>query len=246
MTYEATIKTVRGVTLPELNDDFAKTVGGEFETLDQLKQALQKDLEARSRADYDDEYFSKLIDRIKEGASLKYPPQVLEHEGEHVLEDLQQRLAGQGMDLPTYFKVRNTTQEKFKEEEVLPVAKKRLERSLVLDEIARKHKVSIDQESLKEEFDETITQLASQGMDMSKVTKGPRRSQEQFSTAVANESAARLITRRTLEKLKQIATGGYDPEAEASEQAKLESKAEEAATRPEAPEDAPVNESPAQ
>ncbi len=88
----------------------------------------------RSKAEYDDKYFVDLIEKIKEGATLKYHQHSLEHEGEHVLEDLSQRLAQQNMDLDTYFKVRNTTREQFIEEEVKPVAKKRFERSLILDE----------------------------------------------------------------------------------------------------------------
>ena len=42
---EATIKTVRSMTLPELNDDFAKMVG-QYENSDALKEALAKDIEA--------------------------------------------------------------------------------------------------------------------------------------------------------------------------------------------------------
>ncbi len=40
--------------------------------------------------EYDDEYYVELIDKIKAGATIKYPPQVVEHEAEHVLEDLSQ------------------------------------------------------------------------------------------------------------------------------------------------------------
>src|SRR5688572_5846608 len=128
------------MTMPELNDEFAKTTGA-GDTVEALREAVVKDVEARSRADYDDKYFVDLIEKIKEGATIKYSPHTLEHEGEHVLEDLQQRLGRQGMDLPTYFKMRNTTQEKFLEEEVQPVAKKRLERSLILDEIVRRENI---------------------------------------------------------------------------------------------------------
>ncbi len=231
VTFTATIKTVRAVNPPELNDDFAKTVSEKYETLDQLKEVLRKDLEARSKSDYDDEYFAKLIDKIKEGATIKYPPQVLDHEGEHVLDELQQRLSSQGMDLPTYFKVRNTTQEQFTEEEVKPAAKKRLERGLILDEVARQHKIIIDEASLRQEFDQTVNQLAYQGLDLEKLTKSGKRQKENFSTAIANESAARLMTRRVLERLKTIALGGYKPEEEvpSGQNAEAESKVEESA-----------------
>ena len=114
----------------------------------QLREAVNKDVENRSKAEYDDKYFVDLIEKIKEGATLKYHQHSLEHEGEHVLEDLSQRLAQQNMDLDTYFKLRNTTREQFIEEEVIPVAKKRFERSLILDEIVRCEKIEVDNQAL--------------------------------------------------------------------------------------------------
>ncbi len=233
VTFEATVKTVRAVSLPELNDEFAKTVGGQYENLDQLKEVLQKDLEARSRSNYDDDFFVKLIEKIKEGATIKYPPQVVEHESEHVLDDLRQRISSQNMDLETYFKLRNTTQEKFMEEEVRPVAARRLERGLILDEIANKHNIHIDEQSLNEEFNQTINQLAYQGgVDFEKLNKSGKAAQKQFSNAVASESANRLMTRRTLEKLKSIALGEWKPEDDAPKAPEAEATPEETAASP--------------
>lgn len=229
VTYTAAVKTVRGVTLPELNDDFAKMVGQSFETLDQLKDVVKKDLEARSKADYDDKYFAELIDTIKAGAVIKYPPQVLEHESEHVVDELRQRLASQNMDLETYLKIRNTTMEKFMEEEVRPVAVKRLERGLIMDEVARREKVEIDEASLGEEFNQTLNDLAAQNaVDFDRLNKSGRRTQERFGQWIANESAARLMTRRTLERLKEIASGAAKPGTEAAEGEDQPAKAEAA------------------
>ncbi len=228
---EVTVKTVRAVTLPELNDDFAKTVGA-GETMEALREAVSKDVEARSKAEYDDKYFVELIEKIKEGATLKYHQHSLEHEGEHVLEDLSQRLAQQGMDLETYFKMRNTTREQFVEEEVKPVAKKRFERSLILDEIVRAENIQVDNASLDAEFNQTLSSLAMQGVDLSKV-KGGRKGQQQVAQAVAMEAANRVLTRRALEMLKSIATGEYKPvEAAKAEETPGEETPAETETAP--------------
>jgi trigger factor len=209
---EVTVKTVRAVSLPELDDEFAKTVGA-GETLEALRETVTKDVENRSRADYDDKYFVELIEKIKEGATLKYHQHSLEHEGEHVLEDLSQRLGQQGMDLETYFKVRNTTREQFIEEEVKPVAKKRFERSLILDELVRREKIEVDNAALDAEFNQTLSTLTMQGVDLSKI-RGGRRGQQRVAQAVAMESANRVLTRRALDMLKSIATGQYVPPEE--------------------------------
>ncbi len=206
---EVTVKTVRAVTLPELDDELAKTVGA-GETLDELREAVKKDVENRSKAEYDDKYFIDLIEKIKEGATFKYHQHSLEHEAEHVLEDLTQRLSQQNMDLETYFKLRNTTREQFLEEEAMPVAKKRFERSLILDEIVRSEKIEVDDQALDAEFNETLSALAMQGVDLSKI-RGGRKGQQQVAQNIALESANRVLTRRALDMLKSIAVGEYKP-----------------------------------
>jgi len=220
-----TVKTVRSMTLPELDDEFAKTVGA-GESLEALRESVTKDVEARSKADYDDKYFVDLIEKIKEGATFKYHQHSLDHEGEHVLEDLTNRLAQQGMDLDTYFKLRNTTREQFIEDEVKPVAKKRFERSLILDEIVRKEELEVDNESLDSEFNQTLNALAMQGVDLSKV-RGGKKGQQQLAQAVAMESANRVLTRRALDSLKSIAVGEYKSPEERKAEAAAKKKEEE-------------------
>ena len=229
---EVTIKTVRSMTLPELNDDFAKMVG-QYENLDALKDALTKDIEARARAEYDDGYYAQVVDKIKEGATIKYAAQTLNHEAEHVVEDLRQRLARQKLDLETYYKMRNTDATKFFEEEAKPVAKKRLERSLILDEISRQEKIEVDNEALDQEFNSTLVDLQMQGVDVNKI-RGGKQGQQRVAEAVAMESANRLLTRRTLERLKAIATGEYKPEPKLEEKpAEAEAVKAEAESEPE-------------
>ena len=220
----ATIKTVRGVTLPEINDEFAKMTGA-GETVDALMEAVKKDVETRSQNEYDDKYFVDLIEKVKEGATLKYHEHTLEHEGEHVLQDLSQRLAQQGMDLDTYFKVRNTTREQFIETDVNPVAKKRLERGLILDEIVRKEQIQVDDDALNAEYMNAINNLAMQGMDFNKI-RGGKKGQRELSQAIAMDAASRVMTRKALDMLKSIATGNYKPFEEREAEAK---KAAEAA-----------------
>jgi len=211
---ESTVKAVRAVSLPEVNDELAR-MAGQFESLEQLRQALSNDIKERARADYDDEYYTKLIDTIKDKASIKYAPQTLAHEAEHVVEDLGRRLAQQGLDLETYYKMRQTDAARFLEEEAKPVAAKRLERSLILDEIARQESIEVDNSALDQEFTQTLTSLQRQGVDLGSV-RGGKKGQQQLAQAVAMESASRVLTRRTLDRLKAIATGEYKPEAPAA------------------------------
>jgi trigger factor len=222
---EAAIKTVRGVILPDVNDEFAKMTGA-GETVADLMEAVRKDVEARSQAQYDDVYFVDLIEKLKEDATIKYHEHTLEHEAEHVLSDLTNRLAQQGMDLETYFKMRNTSQEEFVKTEVEPVAKKRLERSLILDEIVKVEKIELDNDTLQAEYINAINSLAMQGVDLG---KGGKKRQNEMSQAIAMDAASRVMTRKALDMLKSIATGNYKSIEEREAEAKKEEVKEESA-----------------
>ncbi len=203
--FEITIKMVRGSILPELNDEFAKQAGP-FENIQALREAVKANLATQSKAQYDDDYFSKLMEKIKEMAVIKYPPQVVDHEVEHVMKDLKSRLAEQNVDMATYLKSREMDEEKFVAEEARPIAVKRLERSLIMDEIAKLEKIEVSQEILQSSFQQTWGEFQGD-TGFQKMTRGKSQPPKQLMNAVAMESANRAFVQQTLNRLKDIATG---------------------------------------
>jgi len=210
----AAIKTVRSMTLPDLDDAFAKTTGM-GDTLDALKEIVTKDVAKRSQEEYDDRYYVALVEKIREGATIKCNQVTLAHEVEHVLEDLANSIAQENMDLETYFKMRKTTREKFIADEVNPVAKKRLERGLIIEEVVRQEKIIINKDALNAEYDVAMRSLAAQGVDFSKMT-GDK--QKQARQEVAKEAANRIMMRQAFNILKTVAIGEYKPVEEAKEE----------------------------
>lgn len=204
--FELNVRTVRAVTLPEMDDEFAKKTGL-GQTVEELRQYMRENLEKESRDEYDDKFFTELLDEIKATSIIKYPPQVLEHETEHVLADLNQRLAEQGADFDTYLRIRETTLEKFTQEEAHPVAVKRLERGLVMDEISRQEKIEPAEEAVAEAFQRRWASLAAYDQEFAKLTKNGTQASRELINAVAADAAGSVVTRMVLERLKQIATG---------------------------------------
>ncbi|MGD0879742.1 MAG: trigger factor, partial [Anaerolineales bacterium] len=205
ISFEVTVKMVRGSILPELNDEFAKQAGP-FENLQALREAVKGNLATQSKAQYDDEYFAKLMEKIKEIAVIKYPPQVVDHEVEHVMEDLKSRLAEQNVDMATYLKSREMDEEKFVAEEAKPIAVKRLERSLIMDEIAKLEKIEVSQEMLQSSFQQTWGEYQGD-TGFQKMVRGKSQPPKQVMNAVAMESANRAYVQQTLNRLKKIANG---------------------------------------
>jgi trigger factor len=205
LKFDVFIKMIRGSILPELNDEFAKQTGP-FANVQALRDALKANLATQSKADYDDDYYSKVLDLIKAGAKIKYPPQVIDHEVEHVLEDLKSRLSKQGMDLEAYLKSRNIDEAKFIADEAKPAAIKRLERSFIFDKLASLEKLEVNQQMLQDSFEQTMGEYQGDST-FQKALRGKSKPPKQLMNAVAMESANRAYVQQTLNRLKEIATG---------------------------------------
>ncbi len=230
------VKTVRSVNMPELDDDFAMKTGLGV-TVDDLRARMLENLEAESRAEYDDSYFESVIDQIKMGATIKYPPQVLNHEVEHVLSDIENRLKSQGIEnMDAYYKLVDTTAEKFLEEQALPTARRRLERGLILDEIVKAEGIKFEEDELEMEFQQAWGNLVQSDPEFNKRTKGGTKPTREIVDAVAMDSANRLMVRMALQRIKAIASGeAVEAPAEAKAEAPKKSKKAKAAVSEEAP-----------
>ena len=87
----------------------------------------------------------------------------------------------------------------------------------------------MDNEALDAEFNQTLSALTMQGVDLNKI-RGGRQGQQRVAQAVAMESANRVLTRRALDMLKSIAVGEYVPPEERQKAAETESDQEPAST----------------
>jgi trigger factor len=217
VTFDVTVQSIKSLNLPELDDEFAKTLG-EFETFDDLVNTIRKQLEDNNQNEYDDKYLGELIDEIVEQATIKYPPQVIDHEIEHIIEALEKDLAQQQMDLETYLKTRQTDRDTFIEDEARPVAIRRLERSLVLDELARAENIRVENEELQNAVVQRMMEMQGQGrIDFSKYKTAAAR--QELTNSIAMDTAGRLMSQHTLMRLKAIASGQAEAEAEAEAEA---------------------------
>jgi len=203
VNYHVKVDAVKEIVLPIVNEAFIQNFG-EFTNVDDFKAEVKKQLEANNLAEYDFQYYKQIIDMIKSGSTIKYPPQLLEEEKEAVLKNIEHDLSHQRMDLDAYLKIRKQTAEEFIQKEVAPAAKERLERSLILNELSRAEKIELTNEDLQASYSETINEMAGSPEFKQLQKKKP---QQQLVNAVAMEAAARAMNKRVYQSLKSIATG---------------------------------------
>ena len=126
--FSITVDSVKALTKPALDDQFAKMVG--LEKYADLEESIKLQLETRTKNEYENKYFDELLEKIIKKAKLKYPPQMLEDEIKDVLKSVEQDIARQNLDLDTYLKINNREKEDFIEKDIKPSAIKRLEQAL--------------------------------------------------------------------------------------------------------------------
>ncbi len=215
------IESVKSRILPELNAEFAQTVG-DFETIDALRAQVRTNLEEQNTADYNQQYDEQVLDRIVEDLTINYPPQMVEHEIEHVIEHLQERLVRQGMSMDLYLKSRELESEGLREE-ARPVAETRLKRSLALLNLAEIMKIEVSPDDLQAATNRTLEGYA-RYMPEGEFTKFVENKEN--ASGLVESVMMDLVIARTQERLRQIARG---LESEPAEPEDVKNEAEQTA-----------------
>jgi trigger factor len=210
--FNVKVENVKARSLPEINDEFAQAQG-EFENLAALQDLIRKNLEDQAKQEYHDEYEEKLFEELLKVAEIKYPPQLIEHEIDGLVHQLEHRIERQGLDMDTYLKSRQMETEALREE-LKPVAESRARRQLALIEVAKLEKVQVDPQEVQAQTLQTLN-TAAQDMSASEIRKVA--SQDMVSR-LAQDITYDLLIHKTTDRLIAIFKG----DAEAEEQSEAE------------------------
>ncbi len=232
--FHVTIEEVRSRKLPELTDEFAKTLG-EYETVDELRADARKQLEVTTRDNYDEDFRRRALEEIVTGAVFKFPPQMLEDEIDEMVKRFKQRLTNEGWDLDTYLKV-NDKEEATLREEFRDAADSRIRRGLAIMEIANRESIVVLEKDVQQDVQRTV--------DFVTGTFDPRESRkiltEDFLRGLVSGAVRDAVTERTMARIAAIARGEADPEPESAAETVLP----DAATEPPEPVEAVEDNSP--
>jgi trigger factor len=128
-----TVKEVKEKILPALDDDFAKSVGGSFETLDALKEEVRKGLQARRDGENRRALETAVLDAVLANHTFEVPEALVLRQVGHQIEHARDQMRRQGVDpdrVPWDYKKLL--------EDLRPGAEKAVKRALLLEAIAEK------------------------------------------------------------------------------------------------------------
>ncbi|HUN88345.1 MAG TPA: trigger factor [Terriglobales bacterium] len=146
--YAVKVNAIKTKQMPELNDDFAKELGPQFTTVDQLKTAIRENLETEKKHRSEHESKDKIVDELVKANPIEVPEALIEHQVDLRLERGLRALAQQGMKTEDmrrmdFGRLRAGQRD---------AAKKEVQVALLLEKIADKEQVSVTDEDVEKEI----------------------------------------------------------------------------------------------
>ena len=154
--FKVKINEIKTKELPELDDEFAKDVS-EFDTLDELKDDIRKQISEKKENDAKTDFENQLIEQVVDNMEVEIPECMINNRCDEMVQDYSYRLQMQGLDLDTYLSYMGQDREAFKAS-FIEGAKKQVEASVALTAIIEAENI----EATEEEIDAEIAKLAEQ------------------------------------------------------------------------------------
>lgn len=151
-TFKVAVHEVKTKQLPALDDEFAKDVDEEVETLDELKAKIRKELEESKKAAADEAVQDLALRQAVENAEIVELPHVMVHDEVHrqmdlFLNDMQR----QGISPELYYQITGTTEHDL-HVQMESDADVRTKTSLVLEQIIKEENIEVSEAEIAEEI----------------------------------------------------------------------------------------------
>lgn len=161
------VNEVKAKEVPALDDEFAKDLDDEVETLDELKAKYRKELEAAKEIAYDDAVEGAALDLAVENAEIvELPAEMVEDEVHRAMNEFMGNMQRQGISPEMYFQITGTTQEDLHKQYEAD-ADKRVKTNLVIEAVAAAEGFDATEEEIQKEINDLAAEY---NMEVSQVS----------------------------------------------------------------------------
>ena len=175
--YTTEVTSVRQKELPELDEEWVKSLGGEFDSVDTFKTKVREDLEARATYESDHNLRDEVIRKLLDAHPFEVPQSLVEQQTQTRLEGVVRNMMSRGIDPRTQDLNWESAREELKGQ-----AEEDVRSSMLLDKIAETENIDV----ADEEIDAEIESIAS----------ASRQTKEQVRAALTKNGGERSIAHR--------------------------------------------------
>jgi trigger factor len=175
--YTTEVSAVRRKELPELDDEWVKSLGGEFESVDVFKAKVREDLEARAGFESDRNLRDEVMRQLLDAHRFEVPQSLVDQQTQNRLEGVARQMIGRGVDPRSpeidWERARAELQTQAEED---------VRATMLLERIAETENVSVSDEEVEAEIQALAT--------------ASRQSVEQVRAALTKDGGERSIAHR--------------------------------------------------
>jgi trigger factor len=182
--------------LPELDDEFARSVGSGVETLDALREQVAARLKNRAEAEARSRLEQRVLEEVAQQSRIEFPSLLVEEEIDRILRARGADFGEGAPGIQRYLDYINKTLEEAREE-IRPEATRRVVQILILDKIAAEEKIEVSQEEVDAEIARLATGAGERGKELKQMLNSP---------SMRSSIERRLLRQKSLMRLLEIAT----------------------------------------
>lgn len=148
-TFKCTIRSIKTKELPAIDDELAKKVS-KFQTLDELKADIRKNLEENAERTAENDQKSAAIEMAANNITVDIPAVMIDNRVTAMIQEMAMRLEQQGMKLEQYLQYAGTDIAKLREQ-YRETAEKNVKTDLMLEEVAKAENIKVEGKDLDAE-----------------------------------------------------------------------------------------------
>ena len=192
MNFNVSITEIKERDLPDLDDEFAKTVGDGHDSISALRESVKGDLVRSTEVQIKRDYQNSVIESLIELAEFRFPPLLIEHEIEQIKDERDRLFQQMDIRADDYLKSINKTSEEM-ENEVKEEAETRIKQSYLMRSLSEAENIEPSEDLIKKRVKDYIEENQSE--------QNPIEETEKLRDSVKRS----LISEQTIERLVSIA-----------------------------------------
>lgn len=190
INFKIKVNSVQNVELPEIGNQFAKTLG-KFENLESLKKNIKEGLILEKQRAESQRVRREILEKIGQEVKCDIPEVLVEREQSQMLGNLKKNVSDSlKISFADYLsKIKKT--EKEISESFLTEARKKVMNFLILREIGKREKIEVSEQELKEEINKMLKQYSD--VNRAHENLDPEKLKEYTKEAIKNEKIFQLL-----------------------------------------------------
>jgi len=188
--YEMEVTAVRRRELPEVDDEWAKSVGEEFDSVDTLKKRIREDLEARANAESDNKLRADLIRSLVSAHQFEVPESWVEKQTNQRFESVLRDMMSRGVDP----RQQNVNWEGARAE-LKVQAEEDVRATLLMERIAETENLTVSDEEVEAEI-ELMAQMARQPIEQMRAALTKHGGERSIAQRLRNRKALDLLVEK--------------------------------------------------